>query len=96
MQFRRIKFLQFALMGLIVLSALDGAHCYQLCAADSGVVNSSQIAICSVVSHNFVHSEIVFSALFILPVSGVFIILILKNIPAGFIKPPLRPPRYSG
>ncbi len=95
MQLRRLKYLQFALMGLIFLSALNGAHCYQLCAVDSGAVDSSQIAICSFVSHNFVHSEIVFSALFVLPVLGVFIILILKNIPAGFIKPPLRPPRYS-
>ena len=95
MQLRRFKYLQFALMGLIVLSALNGAHCYQLCAADSGVINSYQIAICSVVSHDFIHSEIVFSALFFLPVLGVFMILILKNIPAGFIKPPLRPPRYS-
>ena len=94
MQRRRIIILQFVLVGLIVLSALNGALCYQLCVADSGVINSSQIAICSVVSHDFVHSEIVFSALFILPVSGFFIILILKNIPAGVIKPPLRPPRH--
>ena len=93
MRLRRIKFLQLALIGLIVFGAFNGAMCYQLCTVGNGGANPSQPATCSVGSHALIHSEIIFSALFILPLLGVLLILTATMFSAGFFTPPLRPPR---
>ena len=48
---------------------------------------------CTFSIHSFEHLSIELSTLFILTLVGIFLLLIILDVPQGYFSPPYRPPR---
>ena len=94
MDLTRKKCFVFFLMGIMAFSVLFVPVCSTLCSAGSNVADVSHGASCTFLSHSFTQFGIGLSAIFILPLMGLFLLISSYYIPAGFLLPLFKPPRF--
>lgn len=81
-------------MGVVSLSVLFAPVCFSMCPANQPGPDFSQEANCALSSHSFVKIGIGLSALFTLPLLGLFLYMKRLSIPPGFVLSLFRPPRF--
>jgi len=82
-------------MGVLAFAFPVIAVCASLCPNDNAGVIFFQHANCGITTHSFVSMEAGLSALFILPLLGLFLAINVFSIPAGYHFPMFKPPRFS-
>ena len=82
-------------MGVLAFTFPVIAVCSSLCPTDNPGVILFQHANCGITSHSFVSMGVGLSALFTLPIVGIFIANKIFSIPAGYLFPIYKPPRFS-
>jgi len=82
-------------MGVLAFVFPVIAVCASLCPSDNSGVIFFQHANCGITTHSFVSMGGGLSALFILPLMGLFLANNVFSIPAGYRFPMFKPPRFS-
>ena len=83
------------IIGILVPGIPVIAMCSSYCVSSDSDLDSPMDTSCPFVSHSFVQIAIVLSALFVLPLAGLFPVRDRQFIPAGFYVPLFKPPRFS-
>ena len=83
------------LMGMLAFAFPVIAVCSALCPSDNPSEIFFQHATCSISAYSFVLVGGGLAGLFILPLIGLFLSDKMYAIPAGYIFPMLKPPRYT-
>jgi len=83
------------IVGLLVLGIPVITMCSSYCVSSDPDLDSPIHRSCSFAFHSFVQIAIVLSALFVLPLAGLFLVRDRQFIPAGVYWPLFKPPRFS-
>lgn len=95
MKLDRNRILLFALTGVLVLSALYGAVCSQMCLAGNGVGNLFEKLTCTAISHAYAQIGLALVAFVVLPRLGSLVPAPTTFIPSGYLLSLFRPPRST-
>jgi len=86
----------FVIIGIFVSGIPVITLCSSYCVSSNPDLDSPMDGCCNFSFHSFVWVVIVLSALFILPLVGIFLIWDRQFIPSEAYWPLFRPPRFSG
>ncbi len=82
-------------IGILVGSIAVITLCSSYCVSGDLGLNSPRDGSCPFLYHSFVQTAIVLSALFVLPLSGLFFVRDRQFIPPGAYRALFKPPRFS-
>jgi hypothetical protein len=85
----------FVIIGILVSGVPSIALCSSYCVSNNPDLDSPMDGSCPFSFHSFVQVIIVLSALFVLPLAGLFLVRERQFIPPGSYWPLFRPPRFS-
>jgi hypothetical protein len=85
----------FIIIGILVSGIPVITMCSSYCVSSDPDLDSAMEGSCPFSDHSFVQIAIVLSALFVLPLAGLFLIRDRQFIPPGVYLPLFKPPRFS-
>jgi hypothetical protein len=89
------KFILLIIIGILVSGIPAVTLCSSYCVSNALDLDSPMDGSCPFSDHSFVQIIIVLSALFVLPLAGLFLVRGRQFIPPGAYWPLFRPPRFS-
>jgi len=95
MNLNRKNFILLIIISILVSGIPVITMCSSYCVSNDPDLDSPMDRSCPFAFHSFIQIAIGLSALFVLPLAGLFLVRDRKFIPAGFYWPLFKPPRFS-